>query len=303
MIKEIFIFSPSPYLAYMPRKTTFKIGGVPEHFNLPWHIAIESGAFAKAGLNVIYKDFPGGTGAMTRALRAKEIDVAVALTEGITWGILNGLPARIIKTYVQSPLIWGIHVPAKSKLKKTADMQGARFAISRFGSGSHLMAIVDAEQRGWESGNMDFIKINNLTGARAAMAASEVDVFFWEKFMTKPYVDNGEFRRIGETPTPWPCFMIAARNDRIRRNGAALKKMLEVISQTCSDLMHNPNAVPLIAERYGLKEKDVAVWFSLTEWNLKTTPDPKALQQAVKALVGAEIIEKEEGMEKVYREL
>ncbi|MEO1260341.1 MAG: substrate-binding domain-containing protein [Bacteroidota bacterium] len=287
----------------MPRKTTFKIGGVPEHFNLPWHLAIESGAFAARNLNIVYQDYPGGTGALTRALRSRELDVAVVLTEGIVKDILNGSPSRIIKTYVQSPLIWGIHVPAKSNLKKIDDMKGARYAISRFGSGSHLMAIVDTVQRKWDADKMQFVKIGNLTGARKAMAAGEVDVFFWEKFMTKPYVDNGEFRRIGETLTPWPCFMIAARNERIRRSGHALKAMLEVISKTCADLMKNKSAVPLIARRYGLQEEDVAVWFSLTSWNTKNEPQPAPLKKVIKALLKAGIIDEKKPVENVYKKL
>ena len=32
----------------------------------------------------------------------------------------------------------------------------------------------------------------------------------WEKFTTKHMVDTGEWRRVGEFPTPWPCFSIAA---------------------------------------------------------------------------------------------
>jgi ABC-type nitrate/sulfonate/bicarbonate transport system substrate-binding protein len=162
---------------------------------------------------------------------------------------------------------------------------------------------VDTEQRGWDSEQVNFVKVGNLAGARAAMAAGEADVFLWEKFMTKPYVDNGEFRRIGETPTPWPCFMIAARNERIRRSGKALHRMLIVIASTCADLMKNPDAVSIIADRYHLKEEDVAVWFSITKWNLETTPDPTALQQAIKALAKAGIIEQEMPVERVYRRL
>jgi sulfonate transport system substrate-binding protein len=29
-----------------------KIAGVPEHFNIPWHIAIENGTFKKHGVEV-----------------------------------------------------------------------------------------------------------------------------------------------------------------------------------------------------------------------------------------------------------
>ncbi len=34
------------------RRRPLRVGGVPEHFNLPWHIAIERGLFAKHGVDV-----------------------------------------------------------------------------------------------------------------------------------------------------------------------------------------------------------------------------------------------------------
>ena len=48
----------------------------------PWYIAKEKGAFAAAGIDLEYTDYPGGTGAMTKALNENALDVAVLLTEG-----------------------------------------------------------------------------------------------------------------------------------------------------------------------------------------------------------------------------
>ncbi len=61
-----------------------------------------------------WKDYYGGTGAMCKALRAKEIDLAVILTEGIITDIIGGNKSKIIQTFVKSPLIWGIHVAKDS---------------------------------------------------------------------------------------------------------------------------------------------------------------------------------------------
>ena len=60
-----------------------RVGGVPEHFNAPWHTAAKAGLFAERGIDVRWTDFPGGTGAMAKALRDGELDVAILLTEGI----------------------------------------------------------------------------------------------------------------------------------------------------------------------------------------------------------------------------
>jgi ABC-type nitrate/sulfonate/bicarbonate transport system substrate-binding protein len=128
----------------MSQLRTLNVGGVPEHFNLPWHLALEAGAFAERGLDLRWQDYPGGTGALNRDLRSGTLDVAVLLTEGIVADICKGNPSVIIAPYVVSPLIWGIHVPARSGFQTVAELEGKRFAISRYGSGSHLMAFVHA---------------------------------------------------------------------------------------------------------------------------------------------------------------
>ena len=50
------------------------VGGVPSHFNAPWHYASSNGALRAAGLDVVWKDFQGGTSAMTQALGRGALD-------------------------------------------------------------------------------------------------------------------------------------------------------------------------------------------------------------------------------------
>ncbi|MGB0840601.1 MAG: ABC transporter substrate-binding protein, partial [Chitinophagales bacterium] len=135
---------------------TINIAGVPEHFNLPWHLAIEEGLFAEKGIDLQWTDYSGGTGAMCKALRSGKTDLAVLLTEGIITDIVKGNPSRIIHSYVSSPLIWGIFVPADSPYQTLADTKGKTYAISRMRSGSHLMAYVDYQQRNWNTDSLKF---------------------------------------------------------------------------------------------------------------------------------------------------
>ncbi len=246
----------------------FLIGGVPEHFNLPWYIALRDKDFQEKEINLRWKDYPGGTGQMARALREKEIDMAVILTEGIVRDIINGNECKIVQVFVKSPLLWGIHVAANSEYETVSDLKGTEAAISRFGSGSHLMAFVNAEILDWDLKNdLSFKVIKDLEGALEELPKGNGDYFMWEKFMTKPHVDNGTFRLIGESPTPWPSFVIAVRNDVLENDAESVKSILKVINSTTSNFKNTPDIDEMLAKRYGLKIEDVWEWLSLTEWS------------------------------------
>ena len=270
---------------------TIKVGGVPEHFNLPWHLCIENNAFAEANINVQWKDFPGGTGAMCKALREKEIDVAIILTEGFVKDMIAGNPSKIVQTYIETPLVWGIHVGAKSKYQTIEDIQNTKAAISRYGSGSHLMAYVNAQQQTWQTNNLKFEVIGNLDGAIESLTNGSSDYFMWEHFTTKPLVDNGTFRRIGDCPTPWPCFVIAVRNEVLQNNPQAIKQMLAVINKETQDFKEKKNVANLLAQRYEQKLEDIQKWLNITEWSqsqIKTSTLSKVQNQ----LFDLNIIEK-----------
>ena len=172
-----------------------RIGGVPEHYNLPIHLAKEQNAFAKRGIDLEWTDFGGGTGQMTKALREGEVDVCVLLTEGMIADIIKGNPTKIISEYVLTPLTWGVHTGVDNPLSDYRDIFTKKYAISRFGSGSHLMAIVDAESKGHQLSKDQFHVIKDIDGALPSLKSNETDVFYWEKYTTKPYVDSGELRR------------------------------------------------------------------------------------------------------------
>jgi len=247
---------------------TVNIGGVPEHFNLAWYLTLKDGAYKKEGINLRWKDYHGGTGQMNKALRDKEIDLAVILTEGIIKDITEGNPSKIVQVFVKSPLIWGIHVAHDSKFKTLKDIQGQRAAISRYGSGSHLMAYINATKNKWNlSKDLNFEVIKNLNGAVDALTNKEADYFLWEKFTTKPIVDKGVFRRIGNCPTPWPCFVIAVREEFINNDKEVLKTILRIINHQTEQFKNIPNIDRIISERYGQQLKDVQEWLSLTEWS------------------------------------
>ncbi|MCG9879156.1 MAG: substrate-binding domain-containing protein [Bacteroidia bacterium] len=249
-------------------KKLVRVGGVPEHFNLAWHIANENGVFANEGISIEWQDIPGGTGAMCNALRANELDMAITLTEGIVADILNGNPSKIVQFYVNSPLRWGIYTGKNSPINQLSEINGAKYAISRYGSGSHLMSFVNARNLGFTIDSaLDFEVVGNMDGARKLLAKGEPHVFMWEKYMTKPLVDAGEFKFLGECRTPWPCFAVVARNQFIEENPDLVNTVLDIVNKSCYELkFKEKEATQMVAWRYQLKLEDAKQWFSELEY-------------------------------------
>ncbi|MDG1715489.1 substrate-binding domain-containing protein [Lacinutrix sp.] len=247
---------------------TINIGGVPEHFNLAWYLGLKNAEYKNSGINLRWKDYFGGTGAMCKGLRDGDIDMAVILTEGIIKDIIAGNKSKIVQVFVESPLIWGIHVSHDSNYKTIKDIKGTKAAISRYGSGSHLMAYINAQNNGWDlKEDLDFEVIKNLDGAVKGLTEGKADYFMWEKFTTKPLVDNSTFRRIGNCPSPWPCFVIAVREDFLKTNKEDVKTILNIVNATTSEFKDIPSIDRMIANRYEQEIEDVQEWLSLTEWS------------------------------------
>lgn len=247
--------------------TKLKIGGVPEHFNLPWHLCIEDGDFEKNNIEVLWKDFHGGTGEMSDALKSGEIDIAVMLTEGSIKEICGGSPFKILQTYVKTPLMWGIHVHANSDFYKIEDLRNQTAAISRYGSGSHLMTYVHAQNQNWNTGDLNFTTTQNLAGAQESLAEGTSDYFLWEHFTTKPLVDDGVFRRLDDEPTPWPCFVIVTTDAFLKQNSSLIPKLLKPLNEKSTRLKSFEKIEEKISKRYNLEIKDVREWLKITEWS------------------------------------
>lgn len=270
---------------------TIRIGGVPEHFNLPWHLAMEEKDFEKEGLKIEWTDFPGGTGDLNTALRNKEIDVAVILTEGIIKDIIAGNPSKIVQTYVQSPLIWGIHVAEGSKYHSLKDLEHTKVAISRNGSGSQLMAYVNAKNEGWNLSDVKFEIVGNIDGAVSALQDNTAQYFMWEHFTTKPLVDNGTFRRVADCPTPWPCFVIAVRNEILESNEIEIEKLINVINKKTVSFKNISNIERTLAKRYDQKIEDIEEWLQITEWS-QTNLTEQEIENVQESLIDLKLISK-----------
>lgn len=262
-----------------------RIGGVPEHFNLPWHLALDGSALTD--LAFIWEDQPGGTGQMLAKLESGELDVVSILTEGTVSAIDRGLPLTMVQVYVSSPLQWGIFVPPSADVRTTDELEGSRVAISRFSSGSHLMAFILAQQNGWSLTEDQFVEVGGLDGAVEAFAGRRADLFLWERHMTRPLVESGDFRQVGVLETPWPSFVIAVRDEVLAGRTTEVGRLVDAVTAEATALHGRPDIADLIADRYRLMPETAQSWLDSTTFVPRSAMDQTIAETVLKTLANA----------------
>jgi len=267
-----------------------RVGGVPEHFNIPWEIAQSKGLFANNNLNIEFIKIPGGTGEMISSLKANNLDVVVAVTESLIAGIAKEKDSniRLIGTYVESPLVWAINVSPNSAdtIKTLADLHGKRIGISRYGSGSHTISYVMANFYHIDPKDFTFVIKRDFEGLRQGIRDNEIDAFMWETFMSKPYFDSGVLRKLGEIKAPWPAFSFAATKNYIENNRHLLEKLFRVIEKaTLIFIAEQKEYSKVLSERFGLTLEDAIQWFKTVTFSGNSSLSVETINNIVNILI------------------
>ncbi len=244
-----------------------RVAGVPEPYNLPWHLAMDKGLFAKAGIDLQWHVVHEGTGRMCQMLRDGELDMAVLVTEGAQRDILNGGPHRIVSGFVDNPLPWGVHVPAVAHLDAN-HLTGIPYAISRLGSGSHIMAMLHAERMGWRPSENDLVVVHNMRGAAERMQQGPPVIFLWERYVTQHYVDAGIMRCVDMVLAPWPGFVITAHVDFMERQSTLVERALALLRNEADALKNGAHAVDLVMQHAGFSEAVAQEWLQHVRWHV-----------------------------------
>ncbi|KAK1034407.1 hypothetical protein LTS16_015486 [Friedmanniomyces endolithicus] len=242
-------------MAQPPKR--LRIGFIPEHFSTPLHFARTH--FALDG-DLIPE--PLGTGALTTRLKLpssedQAFDVAIGLTEGFVADLGRSKTAGkeagfgLVRTYVESPLCWAISTGAeRGDVGGVGDLRG---------------------KRGWLEKGVDPFGvevIGDFAALRKAVREGEggnggADFFMWEHFTTKHYWDCGELKRVGEIYTPWPSWMIAARDPKDVRLGGIVEKINQGVKYY---LEHKQEAVQHITSTMKYSKEDAEAWMGTVKF-------------------------------------
>ena len=104
-------------------------------------------------------------------------------------------------------------------------------------------------------------------------------------------MDNGEFRIVGECPTPWSSFVVAVREDLLLTHYNEIEQILKIVNESCTEVKASEKSIEEITERYQLKKEDVAIWFKETEWTYNGTIEAETIDKVQERLMSLEIIE------------
>ena len=269
-----------------------RIGGVPEHYNAPVEkLCLQDRSDAK------WITYPSGTGAMLEALDNGELDMAIVLTEGVVkHSLSNSSPpsVRILGTYLDNPLPWGVHVRVDGGLKSLSDvnqkMSHLTFGVSRMGSGSHLMAIVHASTL--PNAPLPKLKVvNTMAGARDAMVKGEIDVFLWDVTTADIYTREGAWTCVGTVSGDWPAFVFAVRSNVSPSMLEKLVSFIDDLRTECRNMTRDIDAaVEYLKIKFSLSEDQARHFLKIVKWNSSLEVEQKSINRVVTALVSAGII-------------
>ena len=155
------------------------------------------------------------------------------------------------------------------------------------------MSYVLAKREGWNSDTLEFKTVNNLPGALEVMNARNPEMFLWEKYTTKPWVDSKKMKRIGEVPSPWPCFAMIATNKALAEFGEVIFQLRDLVYQASKELQSSDSAIDEISENYGLDAPDVEEWFAQTTWAVDAKISRTQLMNSMKTMKELGIISEE----------
>ncbi|KAK9460729.1 uncharacterized protein V1516DRAFT_434567 [Lipomyces oligophaga] len=276
----------------------FKVGYVPEHFSTPLAFAEQQGYYAAAKVQPEYIPYVSGTGHMIEALRNKDIDVAVGLTEGFVAGLGKGQDwFKIVGTYVKSPLCWAISTGInRTDVTSIDDLRGGKIGISRIGSGSYVMPFVLAKERGWTE-PFKFEVLTNFKNLRDGVNDKRADAFMWELFTSKRYYDTKEIKYVDRIYTPWPSWTITAHVDLIAKETPetdTLARWLKAVNLGVEYFEQNPDeAVAYISQNLDYTAEDAEAWLKTVEFvrNVGEVDTGSIIDNTVTILQSAGVIE------------
>ncbi len=234
-----------------------RIGGVANYGPvLPVLAAQELKLFEKAGVNVEFTNFNGGSASM-EGLAAGEVDLINFFPPGHALAKRRGVEATIVSAGTLTPRGWHIVVGKDSNISALEDLAGKKIGVTSNGSTTDFFALWVADQAG---GEMTRVPLGGA-GLVPNLISGNVDAIVAYPPLSYNVLGAGDGKslvHLGEAMTPNLPDVWIASDKLIETNPEGLQKALVGLYSAIVHMQQNPEwAIDFIAQKTGLP-KDIA---------------------------------------------
>jgi hypothetical protein len=128
-----------------------------------------------------------------------------------------------------------------------------------------------------------FVVVHHLDDGIKSLS-EDCDYFYWEKWMTQPFVDQGLVKKVGEFSAPWSGFLVVATQSCIDQNSHILLKIIEMIQEQVKLFIADDQSPSIIEKKFHLNIVEAKEWIGQQRWNLNHDISRLGLQNAHAAL-------------------
>lgn len=231
-----------------------RIGGVGNYGPvLPVLAAQELGLFEKAGVEVEFTNFKGGSASM-EGLAAGEVDLINFFPPGHALAQRGGVEATIVSAGTLTPRGWHIVVGADSDIASLEDLAGGKIGVTSNGSTTDFFALWAADQAG---GDMTRVPLGGA-GLVPNLLSGNVDAIVAYPPLSYRVLSGGEGKslvHLGEAMEPNLPDVWIASDALIESNPEGLQQALVGLYSAIVYMQENPEwSIDFIVEQTGLDE-------------------------------------------------
>jgi len=194
----------------------------------PLDVGIETGRFAKQGLDIEASAF-GGDAKLQQALTADGIDVGIGSGPGMAF-MAKGAPVKAVAAMAGIPTNMALMVSYNSPIKTVDDLKGKRIGVTTVGSLTDWIGKRIGVLKGWGPAGMTIVAIGGMEPARAAMKTGQIDGYISSLESGYAFEEAKEWRVI-TTATPFVdhfiTHVIFVREEVIEKRPQAVRGFLQ----------------------------------------------------------------------------
>ncbi|WP_347488469.1 NrtA/SsuA/CpmA family ABC transporter substrate-binding protein [Desulfoscipio sp. XC116] len=221
--------------------------------------------FQKDGINVTFPEITEGP-KMTEALASGSLDFCNAL--GGTSAILaaaNGVDLKVIGIYSRAPKAFTI-MARDENIKSVSDLQGKKVAGPK-GTILHQLLLASLEEKGSESGDVDFINMS-IPHAMSALTAGDVDAALIAGPVVPQALEAGAHIIATGEGLLDATIVIAVSGDFLEQHPDLVKRYMKVHRQSIQYMEENLTDVyKMAAEETGISIETVKQMYGWYDFN------------------------------------